>query len=184
MIRRVQARAILSCGAAVLGFVIATVSGTGDRLLSGVAEVLLAEGLPIAGAVQMNRDGDDRRTCTMELQVLHGDRRICISQNLGAGSSGCRLDSVALEEAAGQVAAALALGPRLLILNKFGKAEAEGRGFRPLIGQALASGCAVLTAVNPRNLADFNSFADGMAEALPPDHDALLDWCRRVVVTA
>ena len=53
-----------------------------------------------------------------------------------------------------------------------------GRGFRPLIGQALLAGVPVLTAVNPVNLAGFLQFADGLATPLPTQQQALLDWCR------
>ena len=53
----------------------------------------------------------------------------------------------------------------------------DGRGFRPLIGEALSRGIAVLTAVNPGNLPGFLQFAGDYAEALPPDVDAIVDWC-------
>ena len=74
-------------------------------------------------------------------------------------------------------AAALETGPALLVVNKFGKQELDGRGFRPLIGEALSRGIAVLTAVNPGNLPGFLEFAGDYAEALPPDVDAIVDWC-------
>ena len=34
-----------------------------------------------------------------------------------------------------------------------------------------------MTAVNPGNLPGFLEFAGDYAEALPPDVDAIVDWC-------
>ncbi len=168
-------------GAQMLGYVLAPERGDADLLISAVAAQLQALGWPLAGAVQQNRmEGASR--CTMELVVLQADRRICISQQLGSGSKGCRLDSAALEQAVGLVEAALDQSPRLLILNKFGKAEAEGRGFRPLIGRALGLGIPVLIGVNARNIEAFHSFAEGMAMALPANEADLLDWCHAHVL--
>lgn len=165
----------------MLGYVMAPERGGADLLISAVAARLEAAGWPLAGAVQQNRRAAGARDCTMELVVLQAGRRICISQSLGAGSTGCRLDSAALEQAVGLVAATLDAAPgdlpRLLVLNKFGKAEAEGRGFRPLIGRALAMGIPVLTGVNARNIAAFHGFAEGMAVGLPAREPAILAWC-------
>ena len=57
----------------------------------------------------------------------------------------------------------------MLIVNKFGKHEAEGRGFRALIAEALASGMPVLLGVNAMNMQSFQVFAEGLAEPVLPD---------------
>ncbi len=150
--------------------------GASDRLLAEVAARLDARGWPLAGVVQLNVDVRDSDLCDMHLRILRSDRQVCISQSLGVGSTGCRLNPQGLAEAVGLVEPLLA-DARLLIVNKFGKAESEGDGFRDLIGQALGQGIPVLTAVNALNRAAFDAFAGGMAEALPGDLDAILDWC-------
>jgi len=114
----------------------------------------------------------------MDLHVLPGGTVIRISQSLGALSEGCRLDPDGLERAVGLVDRALEAHPKLLIVNKFGKQEVEGRGFRPLIGKALAMGLPVLVAVNRQNAEGFAAFADGLAEPLPPEVAEVLSWCR------
>lgn len=162
----------------MLGYVAAGGRGSSDRLLSSVAERLRADGFPVAGVVQVNTVFDPARPCHMDLHVLSRGEVIRISQNLGVLARGCRLDPSGLETAVGHVERALEAGPRLLIVNKFGKVEADGRGFRPVIGTALAQGVAVLTSVSPGNLAAFEAFADGLAEALPAEEGAILDWCR------
>lgn len=162
----------------MLGVIEATGQGAGDRLLFAAAAQLQAAGLRLAGAVQANRDRSDRRNCDMDLHVLTGADVVRISQDLGVNSRGCRLDAAGLERVAGLVAAALdqPLRPELLIINKFGKQEAEGRGFRPLIGQALAAGIPVLIAVKDGNRGAFDAFAQGMAEPVGADLPAILDW--------
>lgn len=155
--------------------------GTGDLLLAQVAARLKAMGWPLAGVIQQNTETDPSRPCDMDLVVLQGMARLRISQDLGAMSQGCRLDPAALERAVGLVEATLnQVPPRLLIVNKFGRQEAEGRGFRPLIGQALGLGVPVLTLVAPEHRQAFDAFADGMADILPPEVDAVLGWCRHV----
>jgi nucleoside-triphosphatase THEP1 len=117
----------------------------------------------------------------MNLHVLAGAEVIRISQNLGPAASGCRLDADGLERTVALAEAALAAHPDLLILNKFGKQEAEGRGFRPLIGEALAKGVPVLTAVRDTNRAAFDAFAEGIAEEIPAEAEAVLAWCRTIL---
>jgi len=165
----------------MLGFVSPEGRGAADRLLAEIAEQLRGEGARLAGAVQVNVERAPQHRCDMELHVLSGQGVIRISQYLGRDARGCRLDPGGLERAAGLVEAALAQPTDLLIVNKFGKQEAEGRGFRPLIGQALAVGTPVLTAVNPANKAAFLQFSGGIAEEIPAERDAILTWCRQAL---
>ena len=164
----------------MLGYVVAEARGESDALLADVAAQLHARGLPLAGAVQVNLVNGPARACDMDLHVLAMGRVVRISQNFGALSKGCRLDPAGLEEAVGLVEAALIAQPQLLIVNKFGKQELDGRGFRPAIGQALAAGIPVLTALNQGNLAGFDDFAQGMGTRLPANLAAVLDWCDEI----
>ena len=66
----------------------------------------------------------------------------------------------------------------MLIVNKFGKHEAEGRGFRALIAEALMQGVPVICGTNDLNRAAFEEFPDGLAEDLPAEMGAALDWLR------
>lgn len=168
----------------MLGVVTVPGRGAADVLLARVAERLAAAGWSLGGAVQVNRDhAVAGRKCHMDLHVLGTGQVVCISQDLGAGSRGCRLDAAGLEEAVGLAEARLAAEPRprLVILNKFGKREMEGGGFRPLIGRALEMGVPVLTAVGEGNRPGFEGFAEGLAETIGPSEAEALDWCRRIV---
>jgi len=163
----------------MLGYVTTAGRGESDRLIAGLAERLVAEGTRLVGAVQRNieRPGDAR--CDMELCGVGRAGLWRISQRLGTLSRGCRLDPQGLESAAGEIAAALAAdaGAELLLINKFGKQEIDGRGFRPVIAAALLRDLPVLTAVNARNLPAFLAFAEGMAEPVAAEPEALRQWC-------
>ncbi len=165
----------------MLGYVVSQSQGQGDQLLAGLAQRLRTQGWRLAGAVQMNVTFDPARPCHMDLHVLSGANVVRISQDLGAGATGCRLDAQSLEQAVGLVGAALRaeiqVAPRLLIINKFGKQEADGRGFRPLIGEALQMGVPVLTSVSGANLAGFEGFAGGIGVEVAADPEALMAWC-------
>lgn len=161
----------------MLGYVIGGGRGATDRLIRDIAQDLRDQGHVLAGAVQVNVETDPAYKCQMDLHILSGEKVVRISQDLGALSQGCRLDPDGLERAVGLVGAALEGGADFLIFNKFGKQEADGRGFRPLIGEALARGIPVLTAVNKGNLEAFLAYAEDMAQELPSDRQAILEWC-------
>ncbi|MBV0890745.1 DUF2478 domain-containing protein [Paracoccus sp. Z118] len=152
-------------------------SGAASLLFADIARRLAAEGLRLAGAVQVNHDRGADCSCDMDLTVLgDGGPAVRISQSLGNGAGGCRLDSGALALAVGRAARVLEGGADLVIVNKFGRQEAEGGGFRELIAEALAQGTPVLIAVAPKFQAAFTDFAGDLAQPLAPE-DAL-DWCR------
>lgn len=163
-----------------LAFIAGGRRGQSDRLLSGFAQGLVARGARVAGVVQTNIECGPDEGCDMDLTVLPSGPVIRISQSLGPGARGCRLDSAELERAVAAVSASLADAPELMIVNKFGKHEADGRGFRPLIGEALAAGVPVLTAVNDANRAAFLAFAEELAEEVEGTPEALEAWYRQL----
>ncbi|MGC9370160.1 MAG: DUF2478 domain-containing protein, partial [Paracoccaceae bacterium] len=112
-------------------------SGETDRLLTETAQWLLDLGRVPAGVVRSANGRVGRHACDMDLQVLPDGPEIAITQDLGTGSRGCRLDPEALERAVFEVETRLAAAPDIFILNKFGQQEAEGHGFRDAIGTAL-----------------------------------------------
>ena len=111
----------------------------------------------------------------MLLQVLPDGPVIRINQNLGHGARGCRLDGGALEQALTEVTSRTS-GAQLLVVNKFGKLEASGRGYVPLIVQALDRGLPVLIGVSVLNLPDLQAFAGDLMRELPDTPEAILAW--------
>lgn len=159
-----------------LGYTTSQNRGEVDRILSQTAAALIASGLKLAGVVQTNSGNCDTGRCDMDVRVLPDGPVFRISQSLGKEAKGCRLDPGALEQAVGAVAASLENGPDLLIINKFGKHEADGRGFRPLIAEALARDIPVVLGVSKLSQHSFDEFAGGAAAYIAPNKDALLAW--------
>ena len=159
-----------------LAYTMAPGRGDTDLILHRLATQLAARGLRCCGTVQINSERADSGHCDMDFQVLPNGPVLRISQDRGPSARGCRLDPAALEPAVGLVSTSLAGGADVLIVNKFGKHEAEGRGFRTVIAEALALGVPVVVGVNGLNLAGFEEFAGGLAIRVPPDCDALAVW--------
>lgn len=162
----------------MLGYMISSGRGAGDRLMITVAERLAARGLAVAGAVQINVEHDPDRHCHMDLQILGRDDVLRISEDRGRHARGCRLDPRGLADAVQRVESVLdARSATVLLINKFGKQEAEGGGFREVIGRALLEDVPVLTTVSAGNLSAFLTFADGLATRIAPDPEAAVAWC-------
>lgn len=153
--------------------------GGNDQLLDRVANRILAQGFRVCGTTQINSDTPGGGACTMRVRVLPAGPLIGISQQRGPLARGCRLDPAGLEQAVALVSQSLSPETDLLIINKFGKHEASGRGFRTVIAQAFALSVPVLVGVNTLNTDDFDAFASGLAQQLPATQEALLAWVSR-----
>ncbi|WP_377194292.1 DUF2478 domain-containing protein [Ruegeria meonggei] len=152
--------------------------GATDQLLSAVVARLQAEGIRVGGALRRQETQGETSICNNDLWLLPDGPIARITQDLGVGSTACRMDAGALEEAAGTATARLiAGGIDLIVLNKFGVSEAEGRGFRALIVEAQSRNVPVLIGVSAAHRAAFERFAGDMATELSPKESAILTWC-------
>lgn len=167
-----------------LAYTMAPGRGDTDLLLQGLANDLAARGLRCCGTAQINSERADAGPCDMDVRVLPDGPVLRISQDLGPQARGCRLDPAALEKAVALVAATLSSDADLMIINKFGKHEAEGRGFRDVIAEALAMDLPVLVGLNALNRQAFEGFAGGLAIEVPPDPKALMAWFDDVTTPA
>ena len=149
--------------------------GDMDALLAQVADVLAGQGLKACGTVQINSECASGGPCDMDVRVLPDGPVIRISQSLGKDARGCRLDPDALEQAIALSQPRL-YGSDVLIVNKFGKHEASGRGFRDLIAQALSDEIPVVVGLNALNEEAFTDFTGGIAEEIAPDAQGIAQW--------
>ncbi|WP_050631727.1 DUF2478 domain-containing protein [Bradyrhizobium viridifuturi] len=136
-------------------------------------------GLRIAGVLQHSICPDLSRHCNVALEELTTGLRTNLFEDRGPGASGCRLDAAALAEVNAQVARSLDTASELLILNKFGKVEAEGRGLLDLVAIAVDRGVPVIIGVPVRNLDAWRRFSGGLELELSSDLSAALDWLNR-----
>jgi len=153
-----------------------------DDLLTRIADRLRADRINLAGVLQENAGGGGAGVCSaMTLVDLTSRGRFRISQDLGSQAEGCRLDAHGLAEIGVLLERPLGRDVELLMLNRFGKAEAEGGGLRSAFVRAMEAGVPVLTAVRPHYIEAWSKFHGRLAVDLPTDLDAVLAWCQASV---
>jgi nucleoside-triphosphatase THEP1 len=150
--------------------------GDMDRLLCALADELANDGYRVSGVVQSNEERPGDHPCDMDIKVLPDGPEFRISQALGKGSRGCRLDPSALEQAALGVERSLDGGADLLLINKFGKNEAQGRGLTDAIVKAVEMDIPILCGLNDLNLPAFEAFTDNESTRLDPKIDDMKHW--------
>lgn len=152
-----------------------------DDLLRRVGERLRANRVVLAGVLQENTGGTPGQCSAMTLVDLTSQRRVRISQDLGLQSDACRLDSRGLSEIAALLDRPFEQRTELLMLNRFGRAEAEGGGLRSVFARAIDAGIPVLTAVRAPYRDAWAQFHGGLAVDLPTDLECVLGWCDEAV---
>jgi hypothetical protein len=149
-----------------------------DAVLRDFAAGLAAQGVRAVGLVQLgHREFDVPK---LNAVMLHTGEQVRLFQDLGPGAKGCKLDVGQLLDAGTRVADAIDEGADLVIINRFGKQEREGKGLAYLIERALSSDIPVVIAVPAHRFADWIAFADGMSVKLPCNRAALDAWWAKV----
>ncbi|MDQ8698279.1 DUF2478 domain-containing protein [Hyphomicrobium sp. LHD-15] len=154
-----------------------------DTLLADVALHLRAAGWKLAGAVQSPGAVRNSR-CEMTLEDLATGTCIEAADPLGPSASGCRLDTGALEDSVGLASSSLDPDTRLVVINRFGKRETDGHGFRSMIENAVVLDVPILVGVKRMHLDAWRSFVGGEPFFLPPVRDEILRWCETVASSA
>ena len=151
-----------------------------DALLREVVVQMQARGLHVAGVIQETTDGSVGGCESLVLRETDSGHITSITENRGKGARGCKLDPCALADVAARLEECLEDNPDLLVINRFGKSEIEGRGLRSVLSEALLRGIPVLTAVRDMNAVAWAEFHQGLALDLPPDREALMNWAQGV----
>jgi hypothetical protein len=147
-----------------------------DAVLRDFADDLNAHDRRVVGMVQTGQCADS----SLSAVLVHNGETLLLAQPPSPGATGCKLDLSRLQDAGTRVADALAAGADLLIINRFGKRERDGKGLGFLIERALDADIPVIIAVSNDRFADWISFSGGMSVKLPCDRDALNGWWRNV----
>ena len=148
-----------------------------DTLLADFARDLMRNGTRVGGIVQLNLR-DERGKTGMEALDLRTGRRISICQTLGSGSQACTLDAGGLAEAAMAVRRAISDDVALIVINKFSKQEASGRGLRDEFAEAIIAGVPLLTAVPENCIEAWTTFIGDHGTTLACARDAIEGWWR------
>jgi nucleoside-triphosphatase THEP1 len=143
-----------------------------DAVLRSFASDLIARGHRVIGMVQAGQCADS----SLSAVLLHNGEKLLLAQDFDPAVQGCRLDLARLQNAGTRIADALAHGADLVIINRFGKRESDGKGLSYLIERALDADIPVLIAVGKDHFADWIKFAGGMSVKLSCDRGALDAW--------
>jgi hypothetical protein len=149
-----------------------------DAILRDFAFDLNARGYRAVGLVQTGHHCPDAPKLSAVL--VHTGEELQLFQNLGTCATGSRLEVGRLLDAGAQVASAIEQGADLVIVNRFGRQEREGKGLCYLVERALSADIPVVIAVPSHRFADWIRFADGMSVKLRCDRAALEAWWRAV----
>jgi nucleoside-triphosphatase THEP1 len=144
-----------------------------DHVLQEFADGLKARGFRVVGLVQTGHHCVDAQ---LSATLLHTGEQLRLLQNLGSCATGCRLDVGQLLDAGAQVANAIDQGADLVIVNRFGRQECEGKGLSFLIERALGAEIPVVIAVPRHRFADWIRFAAGMSVKLHCSRETLDAW--------
>jgi nucleoside-triphosphatase THEP1 len=146
-----------------------------DAVLREFSADMNAHGIRAVGLVQTGECADS----SLSAVLLHSGEKLLLAQDFDSQASGCRLDIGRLQSAGARVAEALDAGADLLIINRFGKRERNGKGLGYLIERARDLGTPVVIAVSHHRLADWAIFA-GDTATLACERPALDAWWRDV----
>jgi hypothetical protein len=147
-----------------------------DAILRDFAAELNASGRRVVGMVQTGQCADS----SLSAVLVHTGEVLALAQPATFPASGCKLDFDRLQDAAARVAGAMETGADLVIVNRFGKRERDGKGLSRVIERALSADIPVVIAVSSKSFVDWIKFADGMSVKLRCDRASLDAWWRAV----
>ncbi len=133
-----------------------------------------AAGARVAGVVAESHDLPDRTCAAGFLRDIASGKRFSMYLEAPPADTSCHLDAEGVDAACNAVLGALP-DCDLVVLSKFGKLEAAGRGLVPAFVAAAEAGRPVLTSVSALHLAAWQRFAPG-AVRLAADAEALARW--------
>jgi hypothetical protein len=150
-----------------------------DEILREFASSLNANGRRAVGIVQLGRYCPD---ASLSATLVPTGEQLRLFQDMDACSAGCRLDIGQLTGAGERIARILDEGADILIVNRYGRQEREGKGLTHLIAHALDADIPVVVAVPSHRFSEWITFAGGMTVKLHCDRESLDAWWSLVSV--
>lgn len=153
-----------------------TLPAEADQVLAAAVTKLRRGGVRLAGILQHDTQRPGRRRCDMDLVDIADGSVIRISEDRGDEARGCRLKTDALAEVAARLVRRIASGVDLVVVNKFGKAEAEGRGLRDVVVAAVERGVPLIIGVKSEFVPDLLRFTGDLASIVEADLHQVEGW--------
>lgn len=154
--------------------IVHTENGLADELLADFAFTLHKNGWRVRGLVQQSQSGLDKKATVL----VDLDKGTCfpLFQNLGTGAGSCSIDQSSMAAASIVLRNALDEKPDLVIVNRFGAMEAEGKGFADEMLALMSEEIPLLTVVRESWSFDWRCFIGGAGTQLEPSLNALEAW--------
>lgn len=161
----------------------AVVRGSSSAEVQAVFQRLVERWRPtvrLAGLVAEHHGLADRACSAGFLRNVTNGERFSIFQDLGPGSTACHLDGVGALTTSEAVQRDITAGCDLVLLSKFGKLEANGKGLFGAFRTALDAHVPLLTSLSPACEQRWRSLAGDAYTVLPADLGRIGTWWRAV----
>jgi len=168
--------------AAKVGVLLYDAKAEVDETLTASIALIRAQGIVVAGLLQRFGERLPNGKRSMWVEDIATGQTIRLDRPRGPGAVACMLDPDALTQCACLLQRAVASGADLIVVSRFGNAEADGSGMRTEIAEAICSGAAVLIPVRFSLLDDLEGFLGSPATLLLPAPMAIADWAENIVV--
>jgi hypothetical protein len=132
----------------------------------------------LAGLIAEEHGLADRACSAGFLRNVASGERFSIFQDLGPGSTECHLDGTGALSAAAAVQRDIAPGCDLVLLSKFGKLEANGKGLFGAFKAALDAHVPLVTSVSPACEQPWKKLVGDSYTLLPADLEKIGAWWR------
>lgn len=152
-----------------------------DRIFAEAVGLLQALDVQVGGVLQFFGERLANGKRSMWVEDIGSGTLIRLDHPRGPGAVACMLDPDALARTACMLQAALERKPQLVVVSRFGNAEADGRGLRTELAEAICSGAPVLVAVKFSLLNDLEGFLGCAAHLLLPSVPAIVGWAENIV---
>jgi len=150
-----------------------------DAVLAVAVESLRSQGVRVAGLLQRFGDVLPGGKRSMYVEDLSSGELIRLDLPRGPGASGCTLDPDGLARAASALRQAVRARPDLLMVNRFGKQEAEGHGLRAELAEAVCNRLPTVVAVPQSLTAEWEKFIGAPGHLIPPSASEIVNWFSR-----
>lgn len=158
---------------------IAVVQGAPSAAIQDMFRALVDRWRPtarIAGVIAEDHGLPDRNCRAGYLRSIARGTRYPIFQDLGSGVEACHLKEEGALAAAAAVGKDIVAGCDLVLLSKFGKLEAAGRGLAEAFAAAFAADLPLLTSVSPAFEEAWKAFATPLFDMFPAEAEPLEAW--------
>lgn len=159
-----------------IGAIVHQNADAADAHLAAFIQSLQEQGKRVLGVIQAPEEVSYAYGSQMGIINLDNGAYTSIAQKLGKHNTSCCLDSAAVSQACTILQHARAQNPDLIVVNRFGKLEAEGEGFASEMLEIMSLGLPMITVVADRFLDEWRVFSGGLAQEIPAQLSAMQSW--------